>query len=98
VLCDQSAAEKFRSSRPQTIVLLVFGSLLAIGLGLYIARGIVRSLLRVKDVCDSLAQNITGVAEAARLTMDGVRQSQQATDELARMSAELTSLVSAFRY
>jgi methyl-accepting chemotaxis protein len=38
------------------------------------------------------------VAEAARLTTEGVTQSQQATAELARMSAELTSLVSTFRY
>jgi methyl-accepting chemotaxis protein len=45
-----------------------------------------------------IAQNITGVAEAARLTTDGVRQSQQATAELARMSSELTRLVSTFRY
>jgi methyl-accepting chemotaxis protein len=45
-----------------------------------------------------IAQNITGVAEAARLTTEGVARSQQATDELTRMSAELNSLVSTFRY
>ena len=45
-----------------------------------------------------IAQNITGVAEAARMTTEGVAQSQQATAELARMSSELTGLVSAFRY
>ena len=45
-----------------------------------------------------IARNITGVASAAGQTTEGIRQSQQATAELARMSAELTSLVSAFRY
>ncbi|MFF5296044.1 methyl-accepting chemotaxis protein [Paractinoplanes globisporus] len=45
-----------------------------------------------------IARNITGVAEAARLTTEGVEQSQQATAELARMSSELTGLVSTFRY
>ncbi|WP_433384262.1 methyl-accepting chemotaxis protein [Actinoplanes sp. CA-142083] len=45
-----------------------------------------------------IAQNITGVAEAARLTTEGVQQSQQATEDLARMSAELSGLVSTFRY
>ncbi|MEU4242809.1 methyl-accepting chemotaxis protein [Actinoplanes sp. NPDC026619] len=47
---------------------------------------------------NEIAQNITGVAEAARMTTAGVRESQQATSELNRMSAELTSLVSTFRY
>jgi methyl-accepting chemotaxis protein len=45
-----------------------------------------------------IAENITGVADAARLTTEGVSQSQHATAELARMSAELTDLVSTFRY
>ena len=44
-----------------------------------------------------IAQNITGVAEAARLTSEGVTETQQATAELARMSTELSSLVSGFR-
>ncbi|MEU4622038.1 methyl-accepting chemotaxis protein [Actinoplanes sp. NPDC023801] len=45
-----------------------------------------------------IAQNITGVAEAARLTSEGVTQAQQATGELARMSTELSALVTNFRY
>jgi methyl-accepting chemotaxis protein len=46
----------------------------------------------------SIAETITGVAEAARLTSQGVSQAQQATNELARMSSDLTALVGAFRY
>jgi methyl-accepting chemotaxis protein len=45
-----------------------------------------------------IAQNITGVAEAARLTSEGVTRTRQATSELARMSADLTALVANFRY
>ncbi|MEV4278608.1 methyl-accepting chemotaxis protein [Actinoplanes xinjiangensis] len=44
-----------------------------------------------------IAQNITGVAEAARITSQGVTETQQATTELARMSTELSGLVSTFR-
>jgi methyl-accepting chemotaxis protein len=57
-----------------------------------------RSVSEAATGTDDVAHNITGVAEAARLTTEGVTQSQQATAELARMSAELTSLVSTFRY
>ncbi|GAA2710361.1 methyl-accepting chemotaxis protein [Actinoplanes palleronii] len=45
-----------------------------------------------------IAQTITGVAEAARVTSEGVVQSQHATRELARLSTELSGLVTAFRY
>jgi methyl-accepting chemotaxis protein len=45
-----------------------------------------------------IAQNITGVAESARLTSEGVTQTQQATAELTRMSTGLKQLVSAFQY
>ncbi|WP_185046822.1 methyl-accepting chemotaxis protein [Actinoplanes octamycinicus] len=45
-----------------------------------------------------IARNITGVAEAARLTSEGVTQAQQATGDLARMSNELSALVTSFRY
>jgi putative methionine-R-sulfoxide reductase with GAF domain len=57
-----------------------------------------RSVGEAATGTNDIAQNITGVAEAARMTTEGVQQSQQATAELARMSAELTSLVSTFRY
>jgi hypothetical protein len=44
-----------------------------------------------------IARNIIGVADAARMTSEGVAETQQATAELARMSTELSSLVSNFR-
>jgi methyl-accepting chemotaxis protein len=44
-----------------------------------------------------IAQNITGVAEATRVTSEGVAQTQQATAELARMSTELRRLVGTFK-
>ena len=45
-----------------------------------------------------IAANISGVAQAAGLTSEGVARSQHATGELQRMSRELSDLVSAFRY
>ncbi|GIE48684.1 hypothetical protein Ani05nite_22180 [Amorphoplanes nipponensis] len=57
-----------------------------------------RSVSEAASGTGSIAENITGVAEAARLTSQGVTQSQQATNELARMSSDLTALVSTFRY
>ncbi|MGW4948397.1 methyl-accepting chemotaxis protein, partial [Actinoplanes sp. NPDC004185] len=57
-----------------------------------------RSVAEAATGSGEIAQNITGVAEAARLTSQGVSETQQATSELARMSTELSSLVAAFRY
>ena len=130
---DARAVHEHGESRLQTLLLLAGGTLAPTLLGGYLARAIVRSLRRVKDVIarisdfqttiasaveeqtattaemnrsvseaaagsGEIARNITGVASAARQTTEGVRQSQRATAELARMSAELTSLVSTFRY
>ena len=50
------AKSGYQSSRTRSIVLLVLGSLLALVLGFIVARGIVRSLLRVRHVCDGLAE------------------------------------------
>ena len=44
-----------------------------------------------------IAANITGVAQAAASTTDGVGESQRAAVELARMSGALTELVGRFR-
>jgi methyl-accepting chemotaxis protein len=57
-----------------------------------------RSVSEAASGTGEIAENITGVAEAARLTSQGVAESQQTTAELARMSSELTQLVGAFRY
>jgi methyl-accepting chemotaxis protein len=56
-----------------------------------------RSVTEAAHGAGEIAQNITGVAEAARLTSQGVSETQEATAELARMSSELRSVVSAFR-
>jgi methyl-accepting chemotaxis protein len=57
-----------------------------------------RSVSDAATGTSEIAENITGVAEAARLTSEGVTETQQATGNLARMSAELTALVDGFRY
>ncbi len=56
-----------------------------------------RSVSEAAAGSGSIAENITGVAEAARLTSQGVAETQQATAELARMSSELNTLVAGFR-
>nr|WP_308016443.1 methyl-accepting chemotaxis protein [Jidongwangia harbinensis] len=57
-----------------------------------------RSVSEAATGTSEIAENITGVAEAARLTSEGVIQTQRATTDLARMSTELTALVGTFRY
>ncbi|HEY0535628.1 MAG TPA: methyl-accepting chemotaxis protein [Actinoplanes sp.] len=57
-----------------------------------------RSVTEAATGTGEIAENITGVAEAARLTSEGVTQTEQATTELARMSTDLTALVGNFRY
>ena len=57
-----------------------------------------RSVAEAASGTSEIAENITGVAEAARLTGQGVTETQQATVDLARMSSELSTLVANFRY
>jgi methyl-accepting chemotaxis protein len=57
-----------------------------------------RSVSEAATGTGDIAQTITGVADSARHTTEGVEQSRQATAELARMSADLTSLVATFRF
>jgi methyl-accepting chemotaxis protein len=57
-----------------------------------------RSVAEAATGTGDIAATITSVAESARLTSEGVAQSQQATDELGRMSTELRTLVAQFRY
>jgi methyl-accepting chemotaxis protein len=56
-----------------------------------------RSVAEAAGGTGEIAQTITGVADAARMTSQGVAQTQQATADLARMSTELSGLVSTFR-
>ncbi|WP_250034941.1 methyl-accepting chemotaxis protein [Paractinoplanes maris] len=56
-----------------------------------------RSVTEAAGGAGEIAENITGVAEAARLTSQSVAETQEATADLARMSSELRSVVSAFR-
>ena len=44
-----------------------------------------------------IAQNITGVAEAARLTSEGVTRAQQSSEDLSRMAHDLSDLVAGFK-
>jgi methyl-accepting chemotaxis protein len=57
-----------------------------------------RSVAEAASGTNEIAANISGVAEAARATSEGVTQSQQATANLAQMSTSLRSLVATFRY
>jgi methyl-accepting chemotaxis protein len=50
-----TAKSGYESSRTTSIVLLIAGSLLALILGTWVARQIVRSLNKVQNVCDGLA-------------------------------------------
>jgi methyl-accepting chemotaxis protein len=56
-----------------------------------------RSVAEAAGGAGEIAQTITGVAESARMTSEGVAETRQATAELARMSTELNGLVSSFR-
>ncbi|MBO3741593.1 methyl-accepting chemotaxis protein [Actinoplanes flavus] len=51
----ESARSGYESSRLQSILLLVLGVAAALGLGVLVAQGIVRSLAGVTDVCEGLA-------------------------------------------
>ncbi|WP_433304151.1 methyl-accepting chemotaxis protein [Actinoplanes sp. CA-030573] len=50
-----SAQSRYDSSRTTMLLLLTVGSLLAVGLGVWVARRIVRSLTSVQQVCEGLA-------------------------------------------
>ncbi|MEU4163140.1 methyl-accepting chemotaxis protein [Actinoplanes sp. NPDC026670] len=57
-----------------------------------------RSVSDTAQAADAIAVNVSTVAEAAQHTTHGVTEAQQATAELAGMSANLRTLVSHFRY
>jgi methyl-accepting chemotaxis protein len=56
-----------------------------------------RSVSEAASGTGEIAHSITGVASAAGATSDGVAQTQEATAELARMSQQLSAIVSGFR-
>jgi methyl-accepting chemotaxis protein len=73
------AKDTQKSSRLMVIAILVSGVLIALAIGLYIARGIVSSLNRVKDVCIALAEG--DLTHATHLTsQDEVGQMGLALD------------------
>ena len=55
-----------------------------------------RSVSGVAEGSREIAENIDGVASAARQSTQGVREAEQATQELAELSGRLRELVSAF--
>jgi methyl-accepting chemotaxis protein len=57
-----------------------------------------RSVTEAATGTGEIAENITGVAHAAQLTSEGVTQTRQATAELTRMSSQLSTLLSEFKY
>ncbi|MEV6850768.1 methyl-accepting chemotaxis protein [Actinoplanes sp. NPDC051411] len=57
-----------------------------------------RSVGDTAQAAEQIATNVATVAVAAQQTTEGVTQAQQATAELAGMSANLRTLVSHFRY
>ena len=58
-----------------------------------VTRNVSNAALGAKDI----SGNVSGVAQAAHTTAAAVTQSQAATEDLARMSADLQNLVSQFR-
>ncbi len=60
-------------------------------------REIGRNVVEASKGSDEITRNITGVADAARSTSDGARDTLSASGELARMAAELQQLVAKFR-
>ncbi|AGZ44070.1 methyl-accepting chemotaxis protein [Actinoplanes friuliensis] len=81
-----SARSDYRTSRLVFITLLVVGLLTALGLGVWVARQIVRALQKVKSVCDSLAAG--DLTRSAGLT---------SRDEPGQMAAALDTAVAKFR-
>jgi methyl-accepting chemotaxis protein len=78
----KTARDDYENSRTIAIVLLVVGLLLALALGWLVARGIVRSLGRVRSVCDGLADG--DLTHTAGLT---------SADEPGRMARALDTAV-----
>jgi methyl-accepting chemotaxis protein len=81
-----AAQTRFTANRLQVIVLLAIGLTLAVGLGVMVARAIVRSLRRVQVVCDALKDG--DLTRTANLTT---------TDEVGKMGSALDEAVTNLR-
>ena len=57
-----------------------------------------RNIIEAAKGGAEIAQNITGVAQAAKETTTGASNTQKASAELARMAAGLEELVLRFKY
>jgi methyl-accepting chemotaxis protein len=57
-----------------------------------------RNVAEAAAASQEIAGNISGVAEAAQVTTEGVGNTQQAVQDVARMSSDLHRLVSRFTY
>jgi methyl-accepting chemotaxis protein len=97
-----SARSQYDTSRIEIAALLVLGVVLACGLGVFVARSIIRSLIRVKQVCEGLA--VGDLTRSAGLTSrDEVGQMGRALDTamsnlretVATISESATSLAGA---
>ncbi len=76
----------YSANRTTAVLLLVVGFLLALGLGVVVARGIVRSIARVKDVCEGLAEG--DLTRTAGLTSN---------DEIGLMGRSLDTAIAQLR-
>ena len=89
----EQAQSDYRSSRMMAILVLVAGVLLALGIGLFIARGIISALNRVKDVCLGLAAgDLTRTANLS--AQDEVGQMGQALDTAMGVLRETVGTIS----
>jgi methyl-accepting chemotaxis protein len=80
------ARESYESQRTQAILILVAGIAVAVGLGLVVARGMARDVVKVKDVAEALANG------------DLTRSSGLTTrDELGQMGVALDAAVDQMR-
>nr|WP_240933438.1 methyl-accepting chemotaxis protein [Cellulomonas sp. IC4_254] len=82
----ESAARDFTANRTAVLVLLVLGTVVAVGVGVLVARSIVRGLARVRIVADGI--------ERGDLT---VRAGLSSRDEVGTMGAALDSAVAKLR-
>ncbi len=57
-----------------------------------------RNVAQAADSTVEIANNISGVAQAAQATTEGVEQAQRAADELSMLTADLGALVRQFRF